>query len=76
VWQAVGLGGQVIQGHPGLDLVIVAKNLTPGGTGPSAPALLWDAVRPAVIDADPTFAGDEAAFCAVYGSNQYAPDLD
>jgi len=76
VWQAVGLGGQVIQGHPGLDLVIVAKNLTPGGTGPSAPALLWDAVRPAIIDADPTFAGDEAAFCAAYGANQYAPDLD
>lgn len=76
VWQAVGLGGQVIQGHPGLDLVIVVKNLTPGGTGPSAPALLWDAVRPAVIDGDPMFAGDEAGFCAAYGGNQYAPDLD
>jgi hypothetical protein len=75
VWQAVGLGGQVIQGHPGLDMVIVARDLSPFGSGPDAPRTLWDAVRPAVVGADPTFAGDDAAFCAAYGSNTYAPDL-
>ena len=81
VWQAVGLGGQVIQGHPGLDLVLVARDLTPVGIGPSlgngnaAPAILWTAVMPAIAAADPRFAGDEAAFCAAYGANAYAPDL-
>jgi hypothetical protein len=75
VWQAVGLGGQVIQGHPGLDLVIVARDVTPLGSGPQAPALVWDAVRPAVIAGDPQFSGNEAAFCQAYGSNAYAPDV-
>ncbi len=75
VWQAVGLQGQVIQGHPGLDLVIVVRDLTPLDTGPSAPGILWNAVRPAVIAADPKFKGDEASFCAAYGGNAYAPDL-
>jgi hypothetical protein len=74
VWQAVGLQGQVIQGHPGLDIVIVVRDLTPLGSGPAAPGLLWDAVRPAVIAADPKFSGNEAAFCSAYGSNTYAPD--
>jgi hypothetical protein len=36
---------------------------------------LWGPVRPAVIAADPRFAGDEAAFCAAYGASRYAPDL-
>ncbi len=75
VWNAVGLLGQNIQGHPGLDLVIVVKNLTPNDTGPTSPGILWDAVRPAVIAADPRFAGDEQGFCAAYGANAYAPDL-
>jgi len=75
VWQAVGLGGQVIQGHPGLDLVVVGRDLTPLGSGPSAPAILWDALRPAVIAADPQFRNNEAAFCQAYGANTYAPDL-
>jgi hypothetical protein len=75
VWQAVGLNGQVIQGHRGLDMVVIARDVTPFASGPSAPGILWDAVRPAVIAADPKFHGDEAAFCAAYGSNGYAPDL-
>jgi hypothetical protein len=75
VWQAVGLGGQVIQGHPDLDLVLVVKDLTPLGTGPEAPSLLWNAVKGAVIEADPIYAGDDAAFCKAYSSNSYAPDL-
>jgi len=74
VWQAVGLGGQVIQGHPGLDLVLVVRDLTPLGGGQDAPILLWDAVRAAVIRADPVYAGDEAAFCGAYAANAYAPD--
>jgi hypothetical protein len=75
VWNAVGMGGQVIQGHPGLDMVIVGRDVT-GGTGPAAPAKLWHAVRPAVIAADPTYPGNEQAFCDAYGSNSYAPDLN
>jgi hypothetical protein len=75
VWQAVGLQGQVIQGHPGLDMVIVVRDLTPLDTGPSAPGMLWDAVRPAVIAGDPKYKGNETAFCAAYGKNAYAPDL-
>jgi hypothetical protein len=75
VWQAVGLGGQLIQGHPGLDLVLVAHDVTPGQPGLAAPALLWDAVKSAVIAEDPTFHGDERAFCRAYGRNDYAPDL-
>jgi hypothetical protein len=79
VWQAVGLSGQVIQGHPGLDIVIVARNLTPllvsawDGSGMAAPGILWDAVRPAIVADDPTFPGDDTSFCAAYGSNNYAP---
>jgi len=75
VWNAVGLGGQVIQGHPGLDLVVVARDVTPLGSGPDAPRIVWDAVRPAVVATDPTYRGDEAGFCAAYGANTYAPDL-
>jgi hypothetical protein len=75
VWQAVGLAGQVIQGHRGLDMVVIVRDLTPLGSGPSAPGILWDAVRPAVIAADPKYQGDEAAFCAAYGGNTYAPDM-
>ncbi|MFT3921861.1 MAG: hypothetical protein QM778_04945 [Myxococcales bacterium] len=86
VWQAIGVGGQVIQGHPGLDLVVVGVNLTPVNTFDPAmlsledlaqqnsPAKLWDALRPAVVNADPTYADDNTAFCMAYGGNNYAPD--
>lgn len=73
VWQAVGLGGQVIQGHPGLDLVLVGKDLTPLDSGPAAPARLWDAVLAAVVAGDPVYRGDVPAFCTSYGSNRHAP---
>ena len=76
VWQSIAGWGKVIQGHPGLDLVLVAWDLTPDDFfAAPAPGKLWDAVKPAVIAADPVYAGDEAAFCAAYGSNNYAPDL-
>lgn len=74
VWQAVGLGGHVIQGHPGLDMVLVVMGLTPFGTGMYAPGKLWNAVRPAVVEIDPRFRGNDAAFCAAYGAGEYAPD--
>ncbi len=72
VWYALGLGGQVITGHRGLDLVIAAKDLNAAGI--DAPQL-WDAVRPAVVAQDPRFQGDEDAFCAAYDASDYAPDL-
>lgn len=70
-WSAQGAGGQFIVGHPGLDLVIVAKDYADMG-GPEG---MWDAVRPALVAHDPMYKGDEAAFCEVYASNRYAPDL-
>ena len=75
VWQAIGKNGNVIQGHPGLDVVIAAREVTPGGLGPPAARILWEAVRPAIVAGDPKFAGDDAAFCLAYGKNEYAPDL-
>jgi len=36
---------------------------------------MWEVVRPAVVAMDPTYAGDEAAFCQAYGAGDYAPDL-
>jgi hypothetical protein len=75
VWNAEGLGGQLIQGHRGLDLVIVARDAQPGGTGPGTAKQVWDAVRMAVIKGDPMFKGDEMGFCTAYGGNNYAPDL-
>jgi hypothetical protein len=75
VWNAEGLGGQLIQGHRGLDLVIVARDAQPGGTGPGTSKQVWDALKGAVIAGDPMYKGDETAFCKDYGSNNYAPDL-
>ncbi len=69
VWQAVGFMGMVIQGHPGLDMVLVVKNDALGGAG------LWPAAMPVVVAGDPMFAGDEMGFCDAYSKNQYAPDL-
>ena len=71
VWSANGLGGQIIAGHPGLDMVIIAKDL---GSN-SGLRTIWDPVRPALVAEDPTYAGDEEAFCEAYGNNAYAPDL-
>lgn len=71
VWSANGLGGQMIVGHPGLDMVLIGKDL--GGS--AYLDTLWDPLRPALLALDPVYAGDEEAFCAAYGSNAYAPDL-
>jgi hypothetical protein len=68
---AAGYGGQLIVGHPGLDLVIVTKDagILAFVTSP------WDLIRSALIEHDPTYAGDDAAFCAAYAAGGYAPDL-
>jgi hypothetical protein len=71
VWSAQGAGGQFVVGHPGLDMVIVAKNHS-GGGGPTG---LWAAIRPALVALDPMFMGNEEMFCEAYGSGSYAPDL-
>ena len=72
VWAANGAGGQLIIGQPGLDLVLVGKQL-----GSSAfPATLWGPMRPSLVAEDPRFQGDEAAFCAAYGAAEYAPAID
>jgi hypothetical protein len=71
VFGAAGLGGQLIVGHRGLDLVLVTRNagelkhlFTP-----------WELVRRALIEHDPVYLGDEEAFCAAYEAGDYAPDL-
>jgi hypothetical protein len=73
-WSGQGLGGQFILGHPGLDLVIVAKNFSSMGAGGS-PGAMWNAVRPALVKYDPMYKGDEKAFCDAYSNNKYAPDV-
>jgi len=71
VWNANGAGGQLIVGHPGLDMVIIVKDLS----AQAFHGAIWGPVRPAVVALDPRFQGDEEAFCAAYGNNEYAPDL-
>jgi hypothetical protein len=69
VWNALGAGGQVIQGHRGLDMVVVGKNWS------NAAEALWQAVLPAIVAGDPTYRGDQDAFCETYAAGAYAPDL-
>src|SRR5690606_25667871 len=68
---ASGFGGHKMVVHPGLDLVMVVK----GDLSNEGHNRVWKAVRPALVKLDPTYAGDEAAFCAAYKNNAYAPDL-
>ncbi len=54
---------------------MVIKDLNKGAIDARAPRrTFWAALRKAVVARDPTYAGDEAAFCEAYGSNRYAPD--
>ncbi len=71
VWSANGAGGQLIVGHPGLDMVLIVKDL--GGN--AFPGLVWGPVVPAVVAEDPRFNGDQPAFCSAYAAGSYAPDL-
>ena len=74
VFQAEGLEGQLIQGHRGLDIVIVARNAQPGGAGPGTAKMVWSALQDAVITGDPVYKGDSTSFCNDYGGNNYSPD--
>jgi hypothetical protein len=67
---AGGMGGQFIQVHRGLDMVILGKNWGEGNIQG-----MWAAVRPSVVAMDEMFKGDEAGFCTAYGAGNYAPDL-
>lgn len=77
---AAGAGGQKISVHRGLDLVITVRDGVVS-TDPDDPGLfeghksVWAAIRPALVALDPTFAGDEDAFCAAYQRSVHAPDL-
>ena len=68
---AAGFGGHKVVIHPGLDLVMAVR----GDLSNEGHNRVWQAVRPALVKMDPTYAGDEAAFCAAYRDNAYAPDL-
>ncbi len=70
VWNAIGARGQYIQGHRGLDMVVIGKNWNQGGGN-----ALWGAVLPSVVAADPKFMGDQEVFCEAYAKGAYAPDL-
>jgi hypothetical protein len=70
VWYAAGANGNYIIGHPGLDMVLVVKNI-----GSNNQHRVWDAIRPALLALDPRFAGDEGAFCEAYAAGEYAPSL-
>lgn len=72
VWTANGAGGQLIMGHPGLDMVLIVKNLGSSSFGAS----LWGPMRPALVAVDPRFQGDEDVFCDEYFRSRYAPDLN
>ena len=71
-WAGAGTEGQHFVGHPGLDMVLISKH---AGFMSSTFSTMWTAMRPALVALDPTFAGDEEAFCEAYGTNAYAPDL-
>ena len=71
VFGGLGLGGQNIAAHRGLDLVIVTRNAGVTATL-STP---WDLIRAALIEHDPVYAGDEDAFCKAYREGDHAPDL-
>ncbi len=78
MWNANGANGQLIFGTKALDMVIVVKDL---GTFMNLrllanPVPLWQLVRPAVVALDPTYPGDETAFCSAFGAGDYAPDLN
>ncbi|MGL1903623.1 MAG: beta-lactamase family protein [Fibrobacterales bacterium] len=70
VWSAIGMYGQIIMGHKGLDLVLVVKDYDPNDGSD-----LWEAVRPALVSHDSEYNGDESAFCDEYSAGRYAPNL-
>ena len=79
---ASGTGGQKFIIYRGLDMVIAIRNgavsVNDGGTLVDqfpGHKTVWNALRPAMLELDPLYKGDEAAFCAAYRRSEYAPDL-
>ena len=79
---ASGTGGQKFIIYRGVDMVIAIRNgagsAADGGTVVdqfSGHKTVWNAVRPAMLEFDPLYKGDEAGFCAAYRRSEYAPDL-
>ena len=68
---ASGFGGQRVSVHRGLDLVITVRDDSTN----EGHKRVWEAVRPALVELDPRYQGDEAAFCAAYQQSHYAPTL-
>ncbi len=52
------------------DMVLVVKNI-----GSNNQRRVWNAIRPTLVALDPTYAGDEEAFCEAYAAGDYAPSL-
>jgi CubicO group peptidase (beta-lactamase class C family) len=77
---AFGAGGQRIAVHRALDLVITVRDSVVS-TDEEDPGTfeghksVWAEIRPALVEHDPTFAGDEEAFCQAYQRSAHAPDL-
>ena len=77
---AAGAGGQRISVHRGLDLIITTRDDAASIDGDQPGAFeghkrVWSLIRPALVELDPRFQGDEAAFCEAYRQSSYAPDL-
>lgn len=77
---AAGAGGQKTSVHRGLDLVISVRDDMVSADGGQPGTFeghkrVWNAIRPALVALDPTYKGDEEAFCAAYQRSAYAPDL-
>lgn len=68
---AAGAGGQKTSVHRGLDLVISVRD----DVDNEGHKDVWNAIRPALVELDPTFAGDEEAFCDAYRRGAYTPTL-
>ena len=73
VFWAQGLGGQHVIVHRALDLVIVVRD--EGNAENQGVHRPWHLLRPALVAHDPTYAGDETAFCDAYRRGAHAPDL-
>jgi CubicO group peptidase (beta-lactamase class C family) len=88
VFWADGAGGQFTYVHRGLDLVIVTRDdENAQKSDPESQAIgsenatgleyhrMWRLLRPSLIALDPTYKGNQAAFCKAYRESTYAPDL-
>ena len=79
---ASGTGGQKFTVYRGLDMVIAIRNgaVSAGDGGTAVDQFpghktVWNALRPALLEQDPVFKGDEDGFCAAYRRSEYAPSL-